>query len=290
MYFDSTIIKIQNMFLLQINAQIERGYSYLERIKEELVVFAPKLAAAIFIFIIGRWIINKIISGTSKIFNQRNFDPSLKGFLTSLIRVSLMILLLISVAGIIGINITGFAALLAGAGLAIGAALNGSLGNLAGGVMILIFKPYKVGDIIEAQGSTGQVKEIGIFNTIIVTPDRKTVILPNGAVSTGVITNYNISDSLRLDIPMSIAPNMSIAKAREIAIDTMLINTKVLKDPMPEVAVTKVGDGMVILSLRPSAKQNDFPTVFVEVQEAVKNAFDNNGIEGPTPHRIIINK
>lgn len=278
------------MILLQINQQVEKSLGYLDKFKNELIVFAPKLIGAIIFFIIGRWLIGKLCNAITVIFNKRNFDPSLQSFLSSLIRISLMIVLLISIAGIIGINITGFAALLAGAGIAIGSALNGSLGNLAGGVMILIFKPFKVKDFIEAQGNIGEVTEIGIFNTFLTTPERKTVILPNGALSTGVIINYTTSGSLRVDIPIAIAPSTSIEQARQVAIRTMLQHPLVLKSPAPEVVVTKIGDGMVTLSMRPSAQQPDYPTVFVEIQEMVKNAFDANGIEGPTPHRVIINK
>ncbi|MDI9318928.1 MAG: mechanosensitive ion channel [Phycisphaerales bacterium] len=272
------------MILLQINQQVEKSLSYLDKLKNELIVFAPKLIGAIIFFIIGRWLIGKLCNAITVIFNKRSFEPSLQSFLSSLIRISLMIVLLFSIAGIIGINITGFAALLAGAGIAIGSALNGSLGNLAGGVMILIFKPFKVKDFIEAQGNMGEVTEIGIFNTFMTTPERKTVILPNGALSTGVIINYTTSGSLRVDIPIAIAPSTSIEQARQVAITTMLHHPLVLKDPAPQVVVTKIGDGMVTLSMRPSAQQADYPTVFVEIQEMVKNAFDTNGIKVATPH------
>lgn len=278
------------MLLLQIDQQVEKSLNYLDKFKNEIVLFAPKLIGAILLFFIGKWLVNKLCHAVIVIFNKKSFDPSLQSFLSSLIRISLMILLLLSVAGIVGINITGFAALLAGAGIAIGSALNGSLGNLAGGVMILIFKPFKVKDFIEAQGATGEVTEIGIFNTFISTPERKTVILPNGALSTGIITNFTTSGSLRVDIPIAIAPNMPIEKARQIAISAMLQHPQVLKDPAPEVVVTKIADGMITLSLRPSSSQPDYPNVFVGVQELVKNAFDAHGIEGPTPHRVIINK
>lgn len=278
------------MLLLQIDQQVTKSLSYIDKIKNHLIDFIPNLIGAILLFIIGKWVIGKISLAVTKIFQRREFDPSLESFLSSLIRASMMILLFISIVGVLGIDITSFAALLAGAGIAIGSALNGSLGNLAGGVMILIFKPFKVGDQIEAQGATGVVTEIGIFNTFITTAERKTVILPNGALSTGVITNYNTSGSLRVDIPIAISPTISIEHARQIAISTMAKHPLVLKEPAPQVVVTKIGDGMITLSLRPSAEQANYPIVFVEVQEMIKNAFDENGIEGPTPHRIIINK
>ena len=190
----------------------------------------------------------------------------------------------------LGVNTTSFAALIAGAGIAIGAALNGSLGNFAGGVMMLVFKPFKMGDLIEAQGVTGNVTEMGIFNTVVLSPDHKTVILPNGPLSTGIITNYTTAGYLRVDLDLAIAPEMDINKARAVAIDAMQSHAKVLQTPKPEVSVLKVGDGMVKLAIRPYCLQADYWDVYFHVQELVKNAWDKNGVAGPVPHRVIINK
>ena len=199
-------------------------------------------------------------------------------------------MLILSIASMIGIDITSFAALLAGAGLAIGAALNGSLGNLAGGVMILIFKPFKVGDIIEAQGVIGTVTEQGVFATTILTGDNKTIIIPNGPLSTGVITNYNTHGNLRVDLNIAIALDQDIDIARKVATEAMLSHPKVLKTPAPEVSVLKIADGMCTLAIRPYTVQADYWDVYFGVQELVKKAFDANKIQGPTPTRIIISK
>lgn len=190
----------------------------------------------------------------------------------------------------IGIDITSFAAILAGAGLAIGAALNGSLGNLAGGVMILIFKPFKVGDLIEAQGTVGTVLEQGVFATTVLTPDNKTTIIPNGPLSTGIITNFTTHGNLRVDLSMAIALDQDIDIARKVATEAMLSHPKVLKTPAPEVSVLKVADGMCSLAIRPYTVQSDYWDVYFGVQELVKKAFDAHGIQGPTPTRIIISK
>jgi small conductance mechanosensitive channel len=278
------------MILLQITQELGKSIQLIDKFKSALMEFAPKLIGAIILVIIGRWVIGQISAAANRIFAKKSFDPSLQTFLRSLIRMSLTIMLFISAANLIGINITAFAALLAGAGVAIGSALNGTLGNLAGGVMILIFKPFKVGDQIEAQGSNGVVTEIGIFHTSITTAERKTVILPNGGLATGVITNFNTSGSLRVDIPINIQMSESIDKVRQIAIDTMLQHPHVLKNPAPTVVVTKIADGMVTLSLRPSAQQEHYGFVFVEVQEMIKNAFDAHNIEGPNHQKLIINK
>ena len=189
-----------------------------------------------------------------------------------------------------GIKKTTFAALIAGAGIAIGAALNGSLGNLAGGVMMLVFKPFKVGDLIEAQGVTGTVSEIGIFSTVVLTPENKTAIVPNGPLSTNLITNYTTSGFLRVDTNLAIAPNMNIDKARSVAIAALLNHPKVLKEPAPDVAVQKIGDGMIMLAIRPYCIQADYWDVYFGIQELVYEAWGAAGIEGPIPHRVIINK
>jgi small conductance mechanosensitive channel len=194
------------------------------------------------------------------------------------------------VASMLGVNTTSFAALIAGAGIAIGAALNGSLGNFAGGVMLLVFKPIKIGDLIEAQGVTGNVTEMGIFNTVLLTSDHKTVILPNGPLSTGIITNYTTAGYLRVDLEFAIAATESIEKARQSAVRSMLSHDKVMKDPAPEVSVLSVGGGMVKLAIRPYCMQSEYWDVYFNVQELVKNSWDKDGIEAPVPHTVVINK
>lgn len=288
--FNFRVHKHKPMTLLQIETVTNQASFFALKAKEMAIEYAPKVAGAILVYIIGSWIIKKIAQLLNKLFIKKNYDPSLRTFLSSLVRVALTILLMLSVFEMIGVKITAFAALLAGAGLAIGAALNGSLGNFAGGVMMLLFKPFKVGDMIEAQGQTGIVLEQGIFNTIILTADNKTVILPNGALSTGTIINYSAHGNLRVDLTMAIAPDMDIAKAREVAIAAMKQHPKVLDTPAPEVSVLKVGDGMVTLAIRPYTTQPDYWDVYFGVQELVKNAWDAHGVQGPVPHRVLIQK
>ncbi len=278
------------MDLLQIDTVTNQASTFAVKAKEMAMEYAPKLLGAILVYLIGSWVIKKATQLLNKMFIKKNYEPSLRTFLSSLVSIALNILLLLSVFEMIGLKITAFAALLAGAGLAIGAALNGSLGNFAGGVMMLVFKPFKVGDMIEAQGQIGIVTEQGIFNTMILTADNKTVILPNGPLSTGTIVNYTTHGNLRVDLTMAIAPNMEIEKARQVAIVAMAHHPKVLNSPAPEVSVLKVGDGMVTLAVRPYTKQPDYWDVYFGVQELVKNAWDANGVEGPIPHRVIIQK
>lgn len=274
--------------LLQIQAA--SGFNLIEKLQNLAFAFAPKLVGAIIVYIVCVFVIKRLASVLTKIMQRKNYDKSLQTFLVSLIKVMLTILLLLSIAGMIGIDITSFAAILAGAGLAIGAALNGSLGNLAGGVMMLVFKPFKVGDLIEAQGVMGKVIEQGVFATTILTGDNKTIIIPNGPLSTGVITNYNTHGNLRVDLNVAIAMTQDIDVARAVATEAMLSHPRVLKVPAPEVSVLKIADGMCSLAIRPYTVQADYWDVYFGVQELVKKAFDAKGIEGPTPTRIIIQK
>jgi len=268
---------------------LAQGFSYLDKIKEMGITYLPKFIGAILAYLIGSWIIKKITAIVGNMLQSRHYEPSLQSFLKNLIQVVLTVLLIISVLGMIGIETSSFAALIAGAGLAIGAALNGTLGNLAGGVMLMIFKPFKLGDMVEAQGQVGIVQEQGVFSTTILTPDNKTVMVPNGPLSTGIISNYTTHGNLRVDLTMAIAMDQDIEFAREVAIKAMASHPKVLSQPAPEVSVLKVADGMVSLAIRPYCKQPDYWDVYFGVQELVKTAFDRFNVKGPIPTRIIIN-
>lgn len=286
------------MPLLQLAHKVTSGadkvssvtISYLDRFKDYCLSFAPKLIGALLLLVVGSWIIGKLVAVLRKILLSRDCDPSLETFLLSLVRITLNILLFISMAGIIGVDTTAFSALIVGAGVAIGSALNGTLGNFAGGVMMLIFKPFKVGDMIEAQGVTGVVTEQGVFSTTVLTADNKTVYVPNGSLSTGIITNYSTHGNLRVDITMGVSTTQDLDHAKKIAIHAMLSHPKVLKTPAPEVSVLKVADGMVYLAIRPYCVQPDYWDVYFGCTELVKTAWDNDQVQGPTPTRIIINK
>lgn len=257
------------------------------------VEYAPKVLMAILIYIVGQYLIKWVSKLLTKIFKKRHFDPSLQSFLSSIIKVSLIVLLIITVIGVLGVNITSFAALLAGAGLAIGSALNGTLGNFAGGVMILILKPFRIGDIIEAQGFFGIVQEIGISYTTILTSSNQTIHLPNGKLSTGVITNLTDQENLRIDMHFPVADNTDIDLARKVAIEAMKAHPNVIDHPAPDVKVKNIEkEGMVLvlfprIEIKPYDAQNprqmeaDYYSVFFGVREAVKKAFQKNGIERP---------
>lgn len=282
------------MILLQITAgaaQVATSTtSYVEKITNMAIDYAPKIIGAFLFYVVGSWLIKKVMGILKGLMARNNYDPSLQSFLISLVKVVLLILLLSTVLGIMGVPTTMFGGLLAGAAIGIGAAMNGSLGNLAGGVMMLIFKPFKVGDMIEAQGVVGVVSEQGVFNTTVLTAENKTVFVPNGPLSTGIITNYTTHGNLRVDLSMAIDASTSIDAARSVAIEAMLKHPKVISSPTPEVSVLKVADAMVTLAIRPYCVQADYWDVYFGVQELVKKEWDEKGIAGPKQEKVVINK
>jgi small conductance mechanosensitive channel len=269
---------------------MDKAQSIAMQFQSWIIHYGPKLISALLVFIIGLTVINWASRIAAKSMKRRNVDASLQSFLASMVSVGLKVLLLITVAGMMGIETTSFVAIIGALGLAVGLALQGSLANFAGGVLILVFKPFKTGDLIESSGQTGVVQEIQIFNTILLTPENKTVILANGAVSNNTIINYSKHGNLRVDISMAVAPDTNIQRAKEVAMQVLKANDKVLAEPAPSVNVIKVGDGMVTLAIRPFTNQENYWDTFFGLQEQLKNAFDSNGIAGPIPTRVIINK
>ncbi len=275
--------------ILQIQA-LEPTFDTLNFVKELAITYTPKVVGAIVVYLIGSMIIGWVSKLVQKTMNAKKVDISLQSFLSSFIKVLLNILLLLTVFGMLGVNLTSFAAILAGLAVGVGAALNGTLGNFSGGVMMLLFKPFKLGDLIEAQGNTGTVIEQGIFNTILLSPENKTIILANGAVSTGTIINYTTHGTLRVDIAMGIAVDQSVDRARQVALEAIKSVPNVQSVPAPEINVLKIGDGMTTLAIRPYCVQSEYWNVYFGVQEAIKKAWDANNIAGPIPHNVIMTK
>ncbi|HEX6892671.1 MAG TPA: mechanosensitive ion channel domain-containing protein [Chryseolinea sp.] len=261
---------------------------YSDQFAAWIMTYGTKLLGAIIVFIVGLYLTNWLSRAISRAMSRRHFDVSLQSFLSSMIGVGLKVLLLITVAGMLGIQTTSFVAIIGAMGLAVGLALQGSLANFAGGVLMLVFKPFKVGDLIESQGQTGVVQEIQIFNTILLTADLKTIILANGAVSNGTIVNYSKHGNLRVDISLAVSPENDFQKVKKVAEDVMTSHHKVLAEPKPTVNIQKMGDGMVSLSIRPFALSTDYWDVYYELQENLKTAFEKNNITAPIPMQIQI--
>ena len=259
----------------------------IEWIKTMLTEYGVKVLGALVVLIIGLWVIKAIIKGLKRLFEKKNVDASLRPFLASMIGVILKVLLFISVIGMVGIQMTSFIAILGAAGLAVGLALSGTLQNFAGGVMILLFKPFKVGDYISAQGYDGTVKEIQIFNTILVTVDNRTVIIPNGGLSTSSLTNFSTEPLRRVDFTFGIGYSDDIDKARKIILEVAGKHGKVLTDPEPFVMVSELGDSSVNFTTRLWVNAADYWSVFFYMNEEVKKAFDANDISIPFPQSDV---
>ncbi len=266
---------------------IEQVNHYAEMGQELAMAYAPGLVLAILTLLVGLWIIGAIGRAVNAGFERSGMETTLKSFLNSLISIGLKVLLLISVASMVGIETTSFIAVLGAAGLAIGLALQGSLANFAGGVLILIFRPYKVGDFIDAAGVSGSVSRIEIFSTILTTPDNKTIIVPNGAVSNGAITNFSTQATRRVDIVFGIGYDDDLKKAKQVLTDLIAADERILKDPEPQIVVSNLGDSAVDITTRSWVNAADFWGVYFDLTENGKLALDDNGITIPYPQSDV---
>ncbi len=264
------------------------GYTIeMEKIQELIITYGTRLIVGLLILIVGLWIIGMIVRGFKKVMLARNVDATLIPFLVSVVGVTLKILLVISVITYMGISMTSFIAVLGAAGLAVGMALSGTLQNFAGGVILLILRPFKVGDFIETQGYKGSVQEIQVFNTVILTPDNKTVIIPNGGLSTGALINYSTQATRRVDFTFGIGYGDDIDKARNVIMDVISRHEKVLQDPAPFIGVVEHGDSSVNLVTRLWVNASDYWDVYFYMMEFVKKEFDKQGVSIPFPQRDV---
>ncbi len=261
--------------------------SFTENAIELLWQIIPDLILAIVVLLAGLWIIKVIAKVADKGMTRSNLDPSLAKFVHSFISIGLKVLLLISVASMLGIATASFVAILGAIGLAVGLALQGSLANFAGGVLILIFKPFKVGDVIDAQGFTAIVHEIQIFNTILKSFDNKTIIIPNGPLSNGSITNFSTEQTRRVDMKFGIGYADDIHKTKNILKDLIDADERILREPEPVVVLSELGDSSVNFTVRVWSNAADFWGIYFDMQEKVKAAFDKQGISIPFPQQDV---
>lgn len=261
--------------------------NYADQLLTIFVGFLPNLVAAFLIYLIGSWVIKLIKKFVYKLMKKREVEPTLSSFLTDILNWTLKILLLITIISQLGIQSSSFVAILGAAGLAIGLSLQGSLANFAGGVLIITFKPFKVGDFIDAQGVNGTVDQIQIFVTRLITVDNQIIYVPNGNLSNNTIINYSQSENRRADLTVGIGYGSDMKKARELALQVMVNHPLVLETPEPIVWIKGLGDSSVDLAVRPWAKNEDFWQMRSEILEQIKNTFDNNNIEIPFPQRDV---
>ncbi|GAB5539977.1 MAG: mechanosensitive ion channel [Salibacteraceae bacterium] len=261
--------------------------SIIELIKSYVVEYGMMLIGAIVALLIGLWIIKAIVNSLGSVMSKKNVDPSLIPFLKSLLGALMKIALFVSIASMVGIEMTSFIAILGAAGLAVGLALQGTLANFAGGVMILLFKPFKVGDFVEAAGFSGTVKEIQIFNTIMNTPDNKIIIIPNGNLANSAMTNYSTMSTRRVDFSFGIDYGDDFEKAKSILERLIAADERILKDPAHLVRVGELADSSVNITVRVWVNSADYWAVHFDMIENVKKTFDQEGISFPFPQMDV---
>ncbi len=249
--------------------------------------FGVDLIAAIAIFIIGRWIANLVTRAIRRLMERAEVEPTLVKFLTNIIKTLLLLFVILAAISQLGVQTTSLIAVLGAAGLAVGLALQGSLSNFAAGVLIIIFRPYKVGDYIEAAGTAGTVDEVQIFTTVLKTPDNKKIIVPNSQITGDTITNYSAHETRRVDFTFGIGYGDDIDKAKKIIEDVLTGDERVLKDPAPQIVVAELGDSSVNIVARPWAAASDYWGLKFDVTETVKKRFDAEGISIPFPQRDV---
>lgn len=258
-----------------------------QKVVELMLIYGPKFLLAIAVLFIGFWIIKRVTVLMDLAMTKKEVEVTLKKFLMSLVSVLLKALLLISVASMVGIETTSFIAVLGAAGLAVGLALQGSLSNFAGGVLLLLFKPYRVGDFIETQGHSGTVNAIQIFNTVLKTGDNKTIIIPNGPIANSSLINYSAEENRRVDMVFGIGYDDDIDKTRSLLQQLIDEDDRILKEPVSAILCAELADSSVNFNVRVWVNASDYWGVYFDMQEAVKKRFDQEGISIPYPQQDV---
>jgi small conductance mechanosensitive channel len=252
-----------------------------------IIPWGINLISALVVFILGRWLAKLVVKALSNVMKRAKVDETLVNFLGNVFYVALLVVVIIAALDRLGINTTSVLAVFATAGLAIGLALKDSLSNFAAGVMLIIFKPFRVGDFVEAGGSAGTVEEIRIFSTIMRTPDNREITIPNGQIYSGTIINVTARDTRRIDLVFGIGYGDDLSKARQLIWEVINSDERILKDPEPAVALAELADSSVNIAVRPWVKTSEYWAVRSDILEKVKQAFDNNNISIPFPQRDV---
>ena len=279
-------MNILSLILLQVEA-LSKAEQLMKVLMDSGIDLGKRIVTAVIVFLIGRIIIGLLNKLFRKILIRRNVELSIRTFLGSMVNILLTVLLIISVVGALGVETTSFAALLASAGVAIGMALSGNLQNFAGGLMVLLFKPYKGGDVIEAQSVNGTVKEIQIFHTILTTFDNKVIYVPNGALSSGVITNYSNQATRRVDWVFGIEYGEDYERVKSVIERLAARDERILTDPLPFIALHALADSSVNVTLRAWVKSEDYWGVYFDMNQKVYETFNSEGISFPFPQLTV---
>ncbi|MBO7262366.1 MAG: mechanosensitive ion channel [Alistipes sp.] len=259
-------------------------YSQLvDKLLEGALVVGLKIVAALVIYYLGRWVVRRVMKLMDKVYEKKSVEKSLRSFLSGVVKVLLYVVIVLIVIQVLGINTTSLVAMIASAGLAIGMALSGTLQNFAGGVMILLLRPYRIGDYIDAQGEEGTVTKIGLFSTEIVTVDNRIIYIPNSTISTSVIDNYSTSEMRRVDWTVSVEYGSDPEKVRQVLVDMLKSDSRVAADPAPVVFLVNLADSSVQFSARAWCKNGDFWGLKFDIQERIYVELPKNGINFPFP-------
>ncbi|MBR5850670.1 MAG: mechanosensitive ion channel family protein [Alistipes sp.] len=254
---------------------------------EDLIWIGVKLFIALIFYAVGRWLIRRVVKLLDLTFERRNVEPSLRSFVRTTVSVLLVFVLIMIVVQTLGVNVTSLIAIFSAATLAIGMALSGTAQNFAGGVMILVVKPYRVGDYITAQGQTGTVREIKLFSTVINTPDNRTIYIPNNAIATAIIDNYTSAETRRVDWSIAISYGDDVDVARKAILAMFEADSRILKDPEAVVRVSSLGDSAVVISARAWVQTADYWNVYYEYNERIYKELPEAGIRFPFPQMDI---
>ena len=288
---NSMVLQAANVALKSTEAVKDIYDVELSKLLETLIGFAlqagKSILVAIIIYVVGRFIIRMVNKIVAKVLVKRNVDLTIQSFVKSFVNVLLTTLLIVAVVNALGVDTTSFAALLASVGLAAGMALSGNLQNLAGGILLLLFRPFRVGDYITAQGESGTVKEIQILHTIIVTVDNRDVILPNGALSSGNMTNFSKEPLRRVDLTIGVEYGQDIDRVREVLQKLFAADTRILQEPAPFVALGALSSSSVDITIRLWVKSEDYWGVFFDNNETIYKTFNKEGINFPFPQLTV---
>lgn len=257
------------------------------QVTEFITNYAWNILGSILIFFVGKWLAKKVASLLDKVLSKQNIDETLVRFLDNIVYYALMVVVIMAAADRLGVDTSSFLAIFGAAGLAVGLALKDSLGNFASGVMLVFFRPFKIGDVVTAGGITGKIESISIFNTIFLTPDNQRMIVPNGQITAGVITNINANPTRRLDLVFGIGYEDNILTAKAIFKSIMEDDSRILEDPAPQIVVSELADSSVNFFVRPWVKTEDYWDVKFDLTEKMKLALDEAGISIPYPQTDV---
>jgi small conductance mechanosensitive channel len=249
--------------------------------------YSLNIIGAILIFIVGKWLARRISRLLAKLLEKNRVDLALVNFLSNMTYYTLVVLVVVAAAGRLGINTASFLTIIGAAGLAVGLALKDSLANFAAGVMLVLFRPFTIGDVVSAAGITAKVENITIFNTLFCTPDNQLIIVPNGKIMSNIITNINAKETRRIDLTVGISYSDDMAKTKEILAGLAKEDSRILVDPAPTVAVAELADSSVNLVFRPWVKTGDYWDVRFDLTEKIKNSLDEAGISIPFPQQDV---